>query len=147
MTWLKQHRNELFLLFLFLGIVAACYISLVSHADNYEVTLQWNMFDGSTTVHGPGWQVSPPWVLTTNLDARPMRVCITTSANAYNCKLVQFIPSLYNHFVNTQGFQYYWWANRFSFNSGYREEYRGFRDIVRGFAFSSIPYDFVEEKR
>ncbi len=55
----------------------------------------------------------------------------------------RFNPDEYKAFVAVQGFHYYWWANRFSFNSGYDEEYRGMKDLMRGYAYSSKPYPFI----
>jgi hypothetical protein len=73
-----------------------------------------------------------------------MRVCITSASRGFNCKLVQFVPSDYREFVAVQGFSYYWWANRISFNSGYSEEYRGMRDLMRGYTYSVKQYPFIK---
>jgi hypothetical protein len=74
----------------------------------------------------------------------PQRLCLTSSAHAaVNCRLVQFVPEHYRQFLAIEGFRWYWWSNRFSFNLGYREEYRGFKDVLRGYAFSSQQYQFI----
>jgi hypothetical protein len=81
------------------------------------------------------------------VDTRPVRVCITSTSRSFDCRLVQFQPSEYREFVATQGFYYYWWSNRISFNAGYDEEYRGMKDVLRGYAYSAKPYSFVKTLR
>lgn len=34
--------------------------------------------------------------------------------------------------------------NRFSFNGSYPEEYRGWRDVMRGYAYSTKRYPFIK---
>ena len=77
------------------------------------------------------------------VDTQPTRVCVASASRAYNCKLVQFNASEFRLFVKTEGFHYYWWYNRLSINFGYDEEYRGLRDILRGYAFAAKQYPFV----
>jgi hypothetical protein len=120
------------------------YLACVNYLDQYEVGIARDAYTGNVTLQDqPGFQVTAPWVNVSSVDTRPMRVCITSSTRAYNCKLVQFVPSEFKTFVMTQGFEYYWFANRLSFNSGYTEEYRGMKDLMRGYAFSAKPYPFV----
>lgn len=91
-----------------------------------------------------GWHVKAPWVLVSEIPTTPQRLCLTTAAHAaFNCKLVQFQPEEYRAFLEVQGFGIYWMANFISFNTGYREEYRGIRDILRGYAFSAEQYSFI----
>jgi hypothetical protein len=79
------------------------------------------------------------------IDTRPMRVCVTSSARAtLACKLVRFDSDHLDEFFLVEGWHLYWWSNRLSFNMGHEETYRGFRDIMRGYAFSSQPYSFIE---
>lgn len=106
--------------------------------------ITWNPFTGELKADTvPGYYVAAPWVMAARLDIRPARVCITTTANSYSCKLVRFNPSQWQEFVRVQGFQYYWWRNRISFNIGYKEEYRGIRDILRGYAYGNKDYGFI----
>ena len=49
--------------------------------------------------------------------------------------LVSFDPNGWREFVNNEGFYYYWWSNRISFNMGYDDEYRGMKDLIRGYSF------------
>ncbi len=67
-----------------------------------------------------------------------------SAGRGYSAKLVQFQPDAWREFVAIEGFRYYWWANRFSLNFGYSEEYRGMRDILRGYAYSPKSYTFIK---
>ena len=77
------------------------------------------------------------------MEIRPMRVCVETVAKVISCKLAEFLPSGFTEFVQREGFRYYWWDNRISFNFGYNEEYRGGRDLVRGYAFAVTNQKFI----
>jgi hypothetical protein len=139
-------RSGLFIRSVVLLAIPVCfYMACVHFTDQYHVTLVRNVVTGEVwcDMHG-GFHLTAPWVQASRIDTRPMRVCITTTARAYNCKLVQFEPAAFRKFVEVQGFRYYWWANRISFNLGYGEEYRGMRDIMRGFAFGAEQYPFVK---
>ena len=130
-------------------LVLVCFYTACMHYTGpYEVGIAWNFITGNLWLDDvAGFNVTPPWVLVARIDTRPVRVCITSSASAaLNCRLVQFKPSAWEEFVEVQGWQYYWLSNRISFNFGYREEYRGVRDLMRGYAFSSKQYPFIEIK-
>ena len=126
------------------GVLTGFYLSCVHFTDQYHVAIVRNNFTGEVwcDMRG-GIHLTAPWTQASRIDTRPQRVCITTTAMAYNCKLVQFQPEAYGEFVKVQGFYYYWWANRISFNLGYGEEYRGMKDILRGFAFGAVQYPFL----
>jgi hypothetical protein len=102
-----------------------------------------NRVSGETKLDTPGWNISAPWVAVSKVDIRPMRVCVTSSGRGFNCKLVRFEPKGFQEFVATEGFRYYWWANRISFNFGYDQEYRGMKDIMRGHAYGIQKYTFL----
>jgi len=120
------------------------YIALVNHVDQYEAGIAWNFATGQMWLQEPGFHWTAPWTRVSTVDTRPQRVCITSGSHAaFNCKLVQFELTAWQQFVATEGLRYYWFSNRFSLNTGYREEYRGFRDILRGYAFSAQRYPFV----
>jgi hypothetical protein len=121
------------------------YAGCVHYTDSHQVAIARNWVSGNVwlDVKG-GYDITPPWVQVSRIDIRPTRVCITSTARAYNCKLVRFDPQGYREFVASQGFHYYWWANRLSFNWGYAEEYRGIRDILRGYAFAPRSYPFIQ---
>lgn len=109
------------------------------------MAVEWNPFSGELkgdTV--AGWKISAPWEMVSKIDLRPTRVCITSAANSYSCKLVSFQRTKWEDFIKVQGFSYYWWSNRFSFNFGYKDEYRGFKDIMRGYAYGTEKYDFIK---
>jgi hypothetical protein len=57
--------------------------------------------------------------------------------------LLSFDKYHWKEFVAAEGWRYWWWANRFSINFGYDEEYRGMRDILRGYAYSPKQYPFL----
>ncbi len=126
-------------------ILGSAYKMFFHHQETYQVGLARNQISGEVYLfESPGFNFSPPWVWVSLLDTRPTMVCITTSARAFNCKLARFNPAYYQDFVATEGWHYYWWYNRLSFNFGYNDEYRGFRDILRGYAFGVQRYSFIE---
>lgn len=120
-----------------LGVLGISYFAFFSYNSVHEAAIVYNARSGEVTLFSPGPHISPPWVFSSNTDIRPQRVCITSVAKSTNCKLVQFIPSEYQKLIEREGFRYYWWDNRISFNLGYREEYRGFIDILRGYTFTA----------
>lgn len=124
-------------------LVFLFYLTCVHHTDLTEVGVMRNWVTGEIRYDSPGWHISAPWVKVAKIDLRPTRVCVTSASKGYNCMLVQFNREALDVFLKTEGFSYWWWANRFSFNSGHAEEYRGFRDILRGYAYSSTQYPFI----
>ncbi len=122
------------------------YLVFFNHTEAYEVGIAWNRFSGELTLQDTesgSYHLTAPWVMVARIDTRPTRVCITSTTKAFNCKLVKFESSAFREFVKTQGFYYYWWSNRVSFNFGYPEEYRGMKDILRGYAFGAESYPFI----
>ena len=125
------------------------YLVFVNHLEAYQIGITRNWATGEVTIQNlgkdtGGFYFTAPWVQVARIDTRPMRVCITSATRAFSCKLVEFEPSAYKEFVAVQGWQYYWWANRISFNFGYAEEYRGVKDILRGYAYSVKRYRFLK---
>lgn len=128
-----------------ISIIFVSYLLFFHHTEPTETALGWNWITGEQTwIKKAGWNISSPTMLVTKIDSRPTRVCITSSGRGFHCKLVQFEPSFYKEFLAVEGFRYYWWANRISFNMGYDEEYRGLRDILRGHAFAAKKYNFLK---
>jgi hypothetical protein len=120
------------------------YFLFMNYTTFTEAGIMRNEMSGETQLQGhAGWHMTAPWVLVARIDTRPAKVCITSASHAYNCKLAQFNISAWQDFVATEGFRYYWWANRISLNMGYGEEYRGFHDLLRGYAFSAKKYSFI----
>lgn len=130
------------------GVVAVLlYFLCFNHTEPAEAGIAWNPISGELSAQAPGdsgWHLTAPWTRVARIDLRPQRVCITTAGRGVNCKLVQFQLDGLKAFVDAEGFRYYWWANRVSYNYGYSEEYRGFRDILRGYAFSAKQYPFIK---
>jgi hypothetical protein len=130
--------------------LAACflfYLACLNYLEPTQVGISWNYASGESQLQEPGWHITSPLVAVARIDTRPVRVCITSASRGFNCRLVQFEPSGYQQFIATQGFYYYWWSNRISFNWGYNEEYRGMRDLMRGYAYSVKQYPFIKALR
>lgn len=144
--FINRHKKRVIAAAAFVLLVALPVSSVVHYTEPTQIGIMWNGATGEIKRDTPGWNISPPWVLVAKVDTRPMRVCISTTGRGFNCKLVQFQPDAFREFVRVEGFRYYWWANRISFNSGYDEEYRGIKDIMRGFAYGAIHYSFAEVK-
>lgn len=137
---MRKHR---FLIIVILAILAALYLACVHYTEPTEIGIVRNLVTGELRLDTSGWNLTPPWVSVAHVDTRPMRVCVTSAGRGFHCKLVQFEPAAYRTFVVTEGFRYYWWSNRLSFNLGYDEEYRGVKDLLRGHAYGAQRYPFV----
>lgn len=125
------------------GFVFLFYFCCIHYTESQEIGLMYDVRDSQVILDSPGFNITAPWIFVSKIDTRPQRVCITSVAKVLNCKLVQFLPNQYKAFIQREGWRYYWWDNRISFNSGYKEEYRGFRDILRGYAFDeNSPHKF-----
>lgn len=132
-----------------LGIAAAIVIatwSLFFHwTGTHQVAITRNVFTGELVLDNvPGIDVSWPWVQVSRIDIRPHRLCIDCDCRALNCRLVEFDESGWLDFVNREGFKYYWWSNRFSYNSGAKQEYRGMAFILRGYMSDGQPHPFLK---
>lgn len=126
------------------GGIIVFYLLFVNYTEPIEAGIAWNRLYGTLTLQDNGWHISAPWVSVSVIDTTPQRVCVPTSGRDVGCKLVEFKREAYKEFVATQGFRYWWWSNRISFNFGYDDEYRGMKDIIRGYAFSGKHYPFIE---
>lgn len=126
------------------AIICITYLSFVHYLEPHQAGLGWNWVTGEVWLTQGGVHFSSPTMLVARIDTRPKRVCITSTTRAVNCRLVQFVLDDYRMFLKTEGFRYYWWSNRLSFNFGYDEEYRGWKDILRGYGFSVKPYSFIK---
>lgn len=121
------------------------YFPFVHYTGVYQVGIRYDKIDGSMNLDSnQGFHISHPFVLVTKVDTLPLRVCVSSTTKTVHCKLVRFIPENYKEFVMREGFYYYWWSNRLSFNPGYSEHYRGFRDKLKGYAFAHSDYSFIE---
>ncbi len=119
------------------------YFFCFNHIEPSEVGIARNFVTGKMWLQQKaGWYLTSPTTRVAQVDIRPMRVKVTTAGFGYSAKLVKFEPQGWEKFVETEGFRYYWWYNRLSFNWGYDEEYRGIRDILRGYAYGAKKYPF-----
>lgn len=125
-------------------ILSSFYLGWFYHIEPFWVAIVRNRFSGQVEIDSvPGFKIRAPWVSAAQIDTRPIRVCVTSAGRVSNCKLVQFNVSGWQEFVKIEGFHYYWWSNRVSFNGGYSDENRGMKDLLRGYAFGSQTYPFV----
>ena len=133
------------ILLISISAILLFYLMFINYTEPTELGIARNQITGETwSQENGGWKITYPWVLVSTIDLRPIRVAVPSSGHGYCAKLVQFKKEKWREFIATEGFRYYWWANRFSYNSGYNEEYRGMKDIMRGYAFSVKKYSFVE---
>lgn len=140
----SRTKRRLMLIISAFAIPVVFYLAFVHYIEPHQGAIVWNWASGELRMETKaGWRVTWPWVSVARIDLRPQRVCITSATQAVSCNLVHFEPKTYREFVATEGFRYYWLANRISFNWGYDEEYRGFRDILRGYTFSTKKYPFI----
>jgi hypothetical protein len=114
------------------------YIFYFYNVDSNHVAISRDLLSGKTYIEqSTGWQVSSPWVQVVKIDTRPFKICLTSTTSTINCRLVQFDTTGWKELIARESFQYYWFRNRLSFNFGYQEEYRGFKDILRGYTFNT----------
>lgn len=109
-----------------------------------QIGISKNLLTGEIARQNPGIYFSPPWVLVSRISTKPIRVEVPTRGRGFSAKLVEFQPDHYAKFVDTEGWRYYWLDNRLSFNYGHEEEYRGFRNLMLGYAYSNKNYEFVK---
>lgn len=142
-TILKWTKRALIAIFVWLFL----WINIITHVEPTEAGIGINWLNGDLRLlDKSGWHITAPWVWVTKIETSPMRVGISTSSRGYSVKLVQFQKEYYKEFIETEGWYFYWWYNRLSFNIGYdrMEEYRGFRDIMRAYAYSDTRYPFIK---
>jgi hypothetical protein len=126
------------------SLIFLFYFLFLNFTEPTELGIARNQISGKMWAQeSGGWHISQPWVLVSIIDTRPIRVAVTSHGHGYCAKLVQFNKGHWREFVAIEGFYYYWWANRISINFGYDEEYRGMKDIMRGYAFSVKKYPFI----
>lgn len=140
-VWLKRGTK----VWLVCLIPLLLYLAFVDYLEPTQAGIARNTVTGEMWLQDmAGWHLSAPWTRVARVDTRPMRVGVMSAGHGYSAKLVRFVPQHWQEFVATEGFHYYWWFNRFSFNAGYDEEYRGMKDIMRGYAYGAKKYPFIE---
>jgi len=116
----------------------------ISYTDSHHYAIERNIVSGQIVFRGPnGMRITPPWVQVVRIDIRPIRACVDCSCNNIDCRLISFNISGYLEFIEKEGFGYYWWRNRLSFNYGNKLEYRGLPNVLRGYAFDDKNYKFL----
>jgi hypothetical protein len=131
---------------LLLALVFCGYLMFVNYLEPTYVGIARNTITGDMWLQdAAGIHFTWPWVRVARIPTCPLRVSVLSAGRGFSSKLVQFDPVYWREFVQVEGFHYYWWYNRFSFNWGYQEEYRGARDIMRGHAYSPKQYLFIKE--
>lgn len=135
--WIRRGTGLFLALFLF-------WLGFLNYTEPTQIGIARNLATGEMWAQiGGGWHLTPPWVLVARIDTRPIRVSVDSAGHGYSAKLVQFVPEQWETFVNTEGWRYWWWANRISFNLGYKDEHRGMKDILRGYAYGAKEYPFI----
>ena len=120
------------------------WLCFLNYTEPTELGIARNIITGQTWAQTKGgWHLTAPWTLVATIDTRPIKVSVDSAGRGYSARLVQFVPEFWEEFVETEGFRYWWWSNRLSFNFGYNEEHRGIRDIFRGYAYGQKQYPFL----
>jgi hypothetical protein len=111
------------------------YLLFYHYTDNYEFGLTQDLFSGEVKPDKhSGHHFTAPWVLATKIDTRPRKVCIASASRNMVCRLVQFDTAYWKDLIKVEGFRYYWWYNRVSFNWS-QETYRGIDNLLLGHAY------------
>jgi hypothetical protein len=137
------HLKPLRLTLIVLSVLLFFRFGFLAFCEPTEIGIVRNLLSGQTWSIRGGWHFKYPWVIAQLIDTRPMLVTVDSAGHGYSAKLVQFVPEEWASFVRTEGFWLWWWANRLSFNSGYRHEHRGMKDILRGYAYGKREYPFL----
>ena len=139
----KLKKKEVKRALVALTVLLVLYLGFVNYTEPTELGIARNVISGKMWIQKGGIHFSFPWVWVACADTRPTRVAVTSAGRGYSAKLIQFNKDAWREFVTVEGWHYYWLANRISFNLGYDEEYRGMRDIMRGYAYSAKGYQFI----
>lgn len=127
------------------SLILSAYCLFCNFLTYHEIGLARNFVTKNTWIQkDAGFHFTNPFVLVQRIDTRPVRVSVHSSSKCVSSKLVQFVPEEWESFVKTEGWRFYWWSNRLSFNWSYPEEYRGWRDVMRGYAYSTKRYPFIK---
>lgn len=111
-----------------------------------HVTITRNILNGELNIDSiAGPSITPPWVQAANIDTRPQRICIECKCRNINCKLIAFNHEHWKQLIDKEGFRYFWWDNRLSFNLNHNNEYRGIRDLLKGYAFDGKHHEFLTQ--
>jgi hypothetical protein len=137
-------RKVKIIIAIIVGCISLFYFFCFHYTENYEFGITYNIFSGKLdSDKHTGYHITLPWVQETTIDARPMKVCIVSASRNMNCRLIQFDTTKYRELIQREGFHYFWWYNRFSFNSG-QETYRGVSNLLLGYSYGSNRYPCVK---
>lgn len=132
------------IIYYILVLIGILYVTSFHYTDTHQLGITYNLFNGEINKDDrSGFHFTLPWVLTTKIDLRPHKVCIVSATRNINCRLVQFNPDKFMELIKFEGFSYYWWYNRFSFNSG-QITYRGVDNLLLGHAYGTNKCSCVE---
>jgi hypothetical protein len=113
-----------------------------------KASLDRNLLTGEVVLNKKiGLNFSYPWIQSAGIDLRPTRYCIDCSCSNLICSLVSFDEAGLNYFIKQEGWSYYWLRNRFSFNLGHSNEWRGWYNIMRGYSFDNQKkWEFIKKE-
>lgn len=138
-----NHVKKIKMISLSLFFIFFFWLFCIHYNQVHHVSVSRNFFTGELKLdESKGIKFSAPWVQVIKFDTRPFQVCIDCSCSNINCKLITFNPKGWQSFLDREGFKYFWFKNRISFNSGQNTEYRGIRYVLRGYAFDN-EYPFI----
>jgi len=132
--------------FKYIGIVLSFiflfWLLFFNFTRDYQVSIKRNYFTGELSLLKPGITITSPWVQIIRLDTRPKQYCVECVCKNKTCVLASFNPIGWREFIDREGFRYFWFRNRISFNS--YKTYRGFDSVIRGYSFDEQEYSFIK---
>ena len=141
---LWRHSNKLLKILIGLSFAFLFWLFCFSYNTWHHVSIERNWLTGKTILNEAGFKITPPWTQVIRIDTRPAKVCVECSCRGITCELVQFDKNGWEEFLAIEGFRYYWLSNRVSINFGHENEYRGMKNILRGYAFDKKEYKFIK---
>lgn len=142
----SKHKKKIVKVFAIFSFIFLFWLFFIHYNNTHHVSVARNFFTGEMKMDSSaGIKFSAPWIQVIKFDKRPFKVCIDCSCANVNCKLIAFEPAGWHDFLQREGFKYFWFKNRISFNSGQSIQYRGIRHVLRGYSFDNKKYSFIKE--
>lgn len=91
-----------------------------------------------------GIKFSYPWIQVVRINRYPIKICLECDCRNIDCRLISFNSKGWKDFIDREGFQYFWFKNRYSINLT-EKEYRGIEYVLRGYAFDNKQYSFINK--
>lgn len=136
---MKSHTKY----FYWILLTILVYLTMFYYSGRNDFVLTQNILTGEVQPEThKGYHLTYPWILASKIDDRPHRFCIPSATRNMSCKLVKFDTSKWKDLIEYEGFHYYWWYNRFSFNSG-QETYKGVDNLLFGHSWGNSRGRFV----